>query len=406
MSRRAKGPRLYLRTGRLHSRTREPIPDVWIIRDGPKEISTGCGASSLRQAEQALADYIAEKWTPTVGTAHSSGDPAGVLIAEVIALYLLEKAPLSPDPISMKGRFASLLAFWKELTLADVKRSTCKDYVAWRTAQPIKRYTQSTPKLATDQTARRDLEDLSAAIGYWDAEHPLIRRPKVWLPLKPESPRDALTRHQAACLLKAAMGYRLADGKWKRLGSTARSNRRHIRRFILIGLYTGTRPGVMPKLLWHESPSQAWVDLEQGTIYRRGREERDHRTKRRPVVRLPERLTAHMRRWDRLDREAKTRRDAEGEVIPITTVLHFGGLPIGGRLRTAFDACVKDAGLPEGVTPHWMRHTCATWLMEAGVPVWDAAAFTGMTTATLEKCYGHHRPNHQSRARQALGGAR
>lgn len=278
--------------------------------------------------------------------------------------------------------------------------------MAWRTAQPIKSFTKSKPRMATPQAARRDLEDLSAAIGYWAAEHPLLMRPKVWLPEKPESPRDALSRDQAARLLKAAMGWRLKDGKWVRLSKSAQLNRAHLRRFILIGLYTGTRPGVIPKLLWNESATQAYVALDDGTIYRRGKGEKDHRTKRRPLVRLPPRLIAHMTRWRTAD--AKLLRDGgEGEAsIPITTVLHHGGRPLAGKVRRSFEACVRDAGLPDGITPHWMRHTCATWLLEGGASLWDAAAYAGMTTATLEKCYGHHRPDHQSGARRALGGTR
>jgi len=54
-------------------------------------------------------------------------------------------------------------------------------------------------------------------------------------------------------------------------------------------------------------------------------------------------------------------------------------------------------------SPHWMRHTCATWLMEAGVDMWDAAAFTGMTVKVLEDHYAHHRPDYQSAARGAFG---
>lgn len=404
MSRRSKGPRLYLRAGRIHPRTGQRIPDVYYIRDGQKEVSTGCGPDRLEGAEQALAEYIASKWTPDEGATERTGDPASIFVAEVAALYLQEKAPKSPDPVSLKGRFESLLAFWGDKTLADVKRSTCQAYVTWRTAQPIKSFTKSKPRLATVQAARRDLEDLSAAIGYWEAEHPLLRRPKVTLPEKLESPRDALTRQQAALLLLAAMGwYRTTDGKWKRRSGSARANRAHLRRFILIGLYTGTRPGVIPKLLWNESATQAWADTADGTIYRRGKAERDHRTKRRPLVRVPDRLLAHLKRWEAADARG---REVDGEVVPITTVLHHGGAPIAGKIRRGFAACVADAGLPPEVTPHWMRHTCATWLMERDVKPWEAAAFTGMTTATLEKCYGHHRPSHQNSARRALGGQR
>lgn len=406
MSRRSKGPRLYLRAGRVHPRTGQRIPDIYYIRDGQNEVSTGCGPESLGAAEQALADYIADKWTPdAAGEAKRSGDPATIYVVEVCALYLLEKAATAPDPSAVQARFKPLLAFFAEDTLADIRRSRCQAYVAWRITQPIASAKDPlTARRVSPQGARRELEDLSAAIGHWAGEHPLLRRPKVTLPEKPESPRDALTRHQAALLLLAAMGwYRTTDGKWKRRSGSARANRAHLRRFILIGLYTGTRPGVIPKLLWNESPTQAWANTTDGTIYRRGKAEKDHRTKRRPLVRLPDKLLSHMKRWEAADARG---RDVDGEVVPITTVLHHGGAPIAGKIRRGFAACVADAGLPPEITPHWMRHTCATWLMERDVKPWEAAAFTGMTTATLEKCYGHHRPSHQNSARKALGGQR
>jgi integrase len=408
---RPKGPRLYLRRGRADKRTQ----DVWVIRDGSAELSTGCGASRLGDAERALAEYIAEKWRPQKGqgSAERSGDPASVYVAEVVALYSLEKAPKVQDPGSAKVRLEAIMAWWGDKTLADVKRSTCEAYVAHRKTQPIKSFTRTTPRMVTAQGARRELEDLSAAIGYWDGEHRLTRLPKVTLPEKPESPRDALTRPQVAGLLKAALGWRLkADGTWIRLQGAAAANRRHLRRFILIGVYTGTRPGVIPKLLWHESPTQAWVDLEDGVIYRRGKDEKDHKTKRRPMVRMPPRLLAHMRRWKAEDEKvqqlqddgehAATKRRAKPAQRP-RTVLHHGGRPLAGRIRKGFANIVSDAGLDGEITPHWMRHTCATWLMERGVKVWDAAAYTGMSTATLEKHYGHHRPDHQKAARKALG---
>jgi integrase len=49
-----------------------------------------------------------------------------------------------------------------------------------------------------------------------------------------------------------------------------------------------------------------------------------------------------------------------------------------------------------------MRHTAATWLMEAGVEMWDAVAYLGMSVATLEKHYGHQRPDHQAAVVRAL----
>ena len=411
MPRPSKGPRLYLRRGRIHARTGEAVPDVWHIRDGQKEISTGCGPDGLLGpdgAEAQLAAYIQGK----VRTAQEAGsrpngprDPADVLVAEVLALYARERAPNLADPVSVAGWIRALLAFFCDDTLADVKRSRCKAYVEHRCQQPIKQARKAeSMRMVTAAGARRELEVLSAAINYFAGEHAMTAVPKVWLPEKAESQRDALSRAQAALLLRAALGwYRRPDGTWARRDVQTIGKRRHLRRFLLIGLYTGTRPGVIPELLWGDSPVQAHVDLEDGIIYRRGKRERDHKTKRRPLVKMPDRLLAHMRRWREQDLARMADRREKG--LPTSNaVIHHGGLPLAGRIRTGFEALVADAGLDPAITPHWMRHTAATWLMEADVKPWEASGYLGMTTAVLEKHYGHHRPNHQDAARRGAGG--
>ena len=336
-------------------------------------------------------------------------------------MYARDRAPeLHTDAKTLKGFITKLGAWWALKTISEVKRSSCKEYVAWRTDQAHASFTKNkTDRKVSDQTARRELEVLSAAIGYWDDEHKLSTRPDVWLPPKPESNRDALTRSQGAALLWAAIGHKRvqaagddASAKWTGTTPQVRAQRRHLRRFILIGFYTGTRSKVIRSLLWEESALQAWVDLDRGMIYRRGKAEKDRPNKRRPVVRIPARLLAHMRRWRAIDLKTEERRRLGDKVkrikadphFRLVSVMHFGGVPIVGPARTGFASCVADAGLPEEITPHWMRHTCATWLMEGGAESWDASGYTGMSTTMLENNYGHHRPDYQDAARRAAGG--
>ncbi|MDB5438235.1 MAG: integrase family protein [Caulobacteraceae bacterium] len=415
MPRSAKGPRLYLRRGRIDSKTRQSLPDVWVIRDGQTQRSTGFGPDGLPGAEQALQNYIAAKWAPDeVLSVDSRRDPAKVGVAEVLALFAQQRAPeLAADPVTTAGFVKHLTLWWGDKYVADVRRSTCKAYVAWRIEQTVAGASKTERKVSP-QTARRELETLSSAIGFWHGEDALTTRLKVWLPEKPESPRDALTRPQAARLMRAARGWRRnEDGSWTALSASARANRRHLARFILIGLYTGTRSAVIRALLWEESPNQAWVDLDAGMIYRRGKLERDHRNKRRPVVKLPTRLLGHLRRWRKIDaalqaarRPSKHAEASGNRSFTLASVIHHGGDPIRTKINKGFSAIVADAGLSDEVTPHWLRHTCATWLMEAGVESRQAAAFTGMTTAVLERHYGHHRPDYQSGAASAAGGRR
>jgi hypothetical protein len=50
-----------------------------------------------------------------------------------------------------------------------------------------------------------------------------------------------------------------------------------------------------------------------------------------------------------------------------------------------------------------LRHTAATWLMQAGVDKWEAADFLGMTIEMLDRVYGHHHPQHLQQTAKAIG---
>ena len=404
MPRPTKGPRLYLRKGRRRANG-AVIPDVWCIRDGSVEIGTGCGPDRREGpggAEEQLALYILEKTAAAIDLPSDSeverrrrSNPDEVFVAEVLAEYAAGPAMRLANPVKEASLIATLLPRWEGKVISDVRRSSSEAYVAARIKDPIKSYTKdpaNAPRVS-DQTARRELECLSTAIGKWHEEHHLRIVPKVVLPPKSESPRDSLSRGQAARLIWASMGWRWDEkainprtgqpGRWVRPSTNARTNRMHLRRFILISLYTGSRSGVTAAALWTESPTQPWANVDAGVMYRRARGTRDQKTKRRPVVKFPRRLLAHMERWRRLDAAAG-----------INSVIHFGGEPVL-RVKTSFATCVRDAGLDPSVSPHYIRHTCATWLMERNVDTWDAAGFLGMSPTTLLKHYGHHRPDYQ-----------
>ena len=54
-------------------------------------------------------------------------------------------------------------------------------------------------------------------------------------------------------------------------------------------------------------------------------------------------------------------------------VIHENGKRIGD-IKKGFAAACARARLEE-VSPHTLRHTAATWLMKAGVPIWEASQF-------------------------------
>jgi integrase len=50
-----------------------------------------------------------------------------------------------------------------------------------------------------------------------------------------------------------------------------------------------------------------------------------------------------------------------------------------------------------------LRHTAATWLMQAGVDVFEASGYLGMSVEVLLEVYGHHHPSFQEKAARATG---
>ena len=80
--------------------------------------------------------------------------------------------------------------------------------------------------------------------------------------------------------------------------------------------------------------------------------------------------------------------------------IEYNGIPVLSvkkAFRKAAKLCEPD--LSEGnVTT---RHTAAAWLMQAGVDLWVAAGYLGMTVQALKRTYGHHPPDFLA---EAVGG--
>lgn len=363
MSRPRKGPRLYLRTGRGRAAK-------YVILDGAREISTGCGQDRAAQAEAAFADYLAGKYIPPPSAGKSLDQ---ILIADVLTAYLTEHAPHTASAEFIGHTSAPVLEWWGDKTLANVRGASCRAYVAWRTAQRV----LNAKRNVSAATARHELKTMRAAINHWHREHgPLPSVPAVTLP-EGAPPRESwITRDEAARAIRAAR-------RTRQVG--------HIARVILIGVYTGTRPGALLGLGWLPSPTNGWFDLDAGLLYRRGTGAR--RTKKRQTpAKIPDRLLPHLKRWRRLDMELSRK--------PMLQVIHYGGKPVT-KLRNSWRKVMSIAKIGNEVTPHILRHTAATWLMQGGADLYEAAGFLGMSPQMLDEVYGHHHPDFQAGAANA-----
>jgi len=268
------------------------------------------------------------------------------MIADVLRVYGEEVAPAMKSRRLIAYHMSNILKWWGDKTAAQITMRTCKEYAAARPSQ----------------AAAADLKVLKAATDYWHRSEygPLNFVPVFWKP-KPNPPKERwLTKHEAARLLKAAKPYL------------------HLRRMILLGLRTGSRPGVILALRWDQ------IDLTAGVMRRLAPGALQDGKKRAPPVRLGRKILGHLRRWKRIDGDAQA------------SVCHFEGRAVEdphGSWRKVINA----AGLP-GVTRHTLRHTRATWLAQGGVPLFETAGHLGMTTKTLESVYAHHHPDAQERA--------
>jgi integrase len=370
----SKGPHLLLRKPRRLGERRR-----WVIIDphgSPRETSTGAFGDDRATAEKALAAYLAKKHVPQFG----GGDPHEVLIADVLSLYGAQTTAIRQDTIG--DAITMLLAFpqWAGRPVAAINAASCDDFVQWRIRQG------KNGRMLKEPTARNDLLTLQAAINYaFEArklKHPVpIKKPG------PSQPRARwLTRSEAAALLAGALGWD-CDGRRHH----ERINR-HLARFILIGLYTGTRKDRVLRLQWVEGLTDGWVDLKRGMLHRKSLAEAETK-KRAPSVPLSHRLWAHMRRWRRLT--ARYVIEHDGRNVTDLTAAWRSACELAGL--------ATEPGDPIGVTPHTLRHTACSWLLAEGRTTFQVGKYVGMSATLVEKTYGHVNDALQRETANAFG---
>jgi integrase len=311
--------------------------ETWTIIDGRFNRRTGFGAADIKQAERALRDYIEGKHKPAAGP-----DP---LIADVLSAYAEEHIKHTVSGKHILYDIGHLNRWWGTKRVSEIAASSTRAYIAHRNA---------------GASARRELAFLNAAIGHWRAHHaPLMATPKIKLPPKPAPRQDFMTREQAAKFL------------WHARRTP------HLARFFLIGWYTGSRRSVITGLKW------SMINLETGVMQRKERGAAQTK-KRAPPVRLGDRILSHLRRWHRID-------GGGGYIVS------YKGAQIHRPVRS-WENVRRRAALPDYVVPHILRHSRATHLLRAGVPLWEVSNALGMSVKVLAEVYGHHSPDWQKDA--------
>jgi integrase len=353
MPRKSKGARLAL-DGRGN----------WIIRDGRTNRGTGCNEPDRQGAERKLAEYILKKRDPEKAVRKS--DPNNVKIADVLSLEMRRIAK-TDMPDARKRELINELSrignWFGNRVVGDLNGELQERYAVER---------------VYPAAAWRDLKLLSAAINRYlkRSVGGVQMRFSPVLPDAPQARERWLTRQEAAKLIRAA---------WRQQGQLKNAKfytNRHIARFILVGLYTGSRAGDICGAALLPSINRGYVDLDRG-IFKRKPDDKKETSKRQPTTPIPPRLLAHLRRWQRLG-------------ISRHSVIEHHGRQIG-RIRQGFKTAVKLAGLPTDdkrrkVTPHTLRHTSISWYLASGTDIELVAQFTGVSVPTIRKVYRHALP--------------
>jgi len=349
------GPRLERVDGR---------PNLYICwYEAGRKRRQSTGTADRRTAEAELAAFLRQR--ELAQRPAGPADPAQYLIASALDLYGTLHAPNTADPERIAYAMVPLLTYWGDQTVDAITKNTCAAYAKWRGK--------------SDGTIRRELSTLRAALNFAHEEGRLTRVPHVELPDRPEGRDRWLTQTEAAALLNAAR--------------TGRSDvRLYLPLFILIGLYTGARPGAILALRWPQ------VDFDAGRIYfgRTG----ERRTAKRKVQGQPT-----PRRLMTFLRLARLRGTDLGYVVHLhgAKIKDIGGGWDGDPEHRGFgsfgNAC-KRAGLVD-VSPHTLRHTCGTWLAQRGVALHLIGGWLGHSDSRTTQLYAHHHPDHMEAALRA-----
>ena len=295
--------------------------------------------TSMGTADYATARARLIAWA---GAPPSSAPPT---VAELLDAYLAERAHV-PSHARLSRSARPLRAFFGRVLPQEITAELCAAYRAWR------------GRAAT--TMRLELQTLSSALHLAHRRGTIERLPQLELgPLPPPRARW-LTPDEAAALLEACACP-------------------HTRLFVLLGLHTGARAQAILALSWDR------VDFAAGLISY-AEPGRMQTRKRRAVVPM-----------NALVRESLV---AARECARSEHVIEFAGRGLK-RIGYSFREACRRAQLT-GVSPHVLRHTCATWMAMAGVPLDQIADFLAAEPATVWRVYRKFQPGYLEDAAEAL----
>lgn len=326
-----------------HRRKKSPYWWVSIVAPSGERVRRSTGTTDRKEAEALEAKWKLEVYR------QRHWDEQPVRTFDEVALLYLKSRSDSRSLEDMRLHVKRLRKHFQDREMNTLKPLDVRQYVSDRKQDGV-----------SNATVNRELEVLSAAINYasreweWALPNPV---PGRYLD-EPEGRVRWITKAEAAALLRAAASEPKAP---------------HLPDFISLALHTGMRRSEILGLEWRR------VDLQTELIYL----EAEH-TKAKKRRSVPVNRSARSSLMNRLRFRAA----------------HCPGSPWvfcredGERIKDvkrSFATACRRAGILD-FRVHDLRHTCAAWLVTAGVPLSEVRDLLGHSTIIVTERYAHLSP--------------
>lgn len=274
--------------------------------------------------------------------------PAGNTVGELVESYLADKDKTAIRGKDLRDAWKQAKATFAHLRPDQITRDICRSYRDERYRAGRK-----------PNTVRKELEVVRAALNF----HKRGDKAVFELPPPPPPKEHFLTKAEVRALLKAARRFP------------------HVRAFIALSVSTGARQSALLELTWDR------VNFDRRLIYLARGSAQDEQMKTRAVVPMNRRAYRYLR----VLKAAAT----------CPYVIEWGGDRVLS-IKKGFAGACERAGVT-GVTPHILRHTAASWMAMAKVPMFEISRYLGHSdTRVTERRYAKLSPDFLRSAAKAL----
>lgn len=311
------------------------------------------GAKNKKEAQEILA-----KWRLDIRNITIWGSKPDHTFDEMMLLYLKATQPYKRSAASDRNRARTLLQFFSGRSIYSLGSADRRAYIEHRRDQN-----------KSGATINRELSLASSALKFVNNEFD-------W-----DAPNFALGSHQKESPGRIRW---ITETEADRLMESAdRSpSAPHLRDFIQLALHTGMR---VHEILYAEVEGRElgleWtrVDLNKDLIYLDAEHQKNGKVSSVPLNILAKEAIISRQEFQKRNNISSRWVFTDNTGKPIQSV------------RKSFLTAVKQAKL-EPLTPHDLRHTCCSWLVQRGVPLAKIKAVMRHANITTTMRYAHLSP--------------